>query len=246
MSYKKIIISKLDELRFTPKLLDDLKIEYFLLRDHIKELHPNETIGELLNKKNSLANQLLYNSFLVFLTQKPYYDARVNFLEKLVGYIKKSGTKEILDDPCFSGLDLYCLDSIFGNNISLSGVERNSLFRKYALKTNPDLTVSRNIPQRGSYDLIYNDFFYFFNRTKKVINPLLFRYNSLLKKDGVLIQNVDLPLLKISSYENYLTEFFDREDKIILGGGRARLDNVDKEVQFNMYIWRKIKEKKEL
>ncbi len=182
---------------------------------------------------NELAADLLRLAFESIYIGK-YFEARVRFLTRVVGYInQRRGIVHAMDDGCGTGVDLYCLDKLLSDDVVLCGADPNPYVLSIARQRNPSLGLRSSLVG-GSYDVVYSDFFSIDDNDAFAFLKKSRECHAALNEGGVVIQNVDV---------SYSDRIFSQQ---FFGGSYFRLvrDELISEIEGNhpcyLQVWEKI------
>jgi SAM-dependent methyltransferase len=145
------------------------------------------------------------------LMRETFFPARLEFLSRLLSYLgeRPEAHLSVAEDGCGTGVDLYVLDALLKDKLTLTGID----------KSESALAIARNRVPRArflpdfdgaSYDLIYSDFVAIDGNLVWEIGERGKKNFDALCSPGIVLQNADMKLLRL-----YCTFFGQRFSKIV-------------------------------
>ena len=208
----------LKEIGFHPNFLAERENEFETIQtEFIKSVNGNtKEFFKLMSAGNREANLVWTTGTEMSLLQS-YYPARVTFLSELVKYISglSIAKPRIADDGCGTGVDIYCLNKIFGNKVELIGFDPNIFALEKADARSPKIDFQKRL--NGLFDVVYSNFVYWDNgMSASDIAAKREEWSLALKNVGLLIQNIDFDKYERDAYTYILSQSFKliRDERI--------------------------------
>jgi len=170
---------------------------------YIRSLKPTpDAVQANMEKLRSMMNDAV-------LMEQKYFAPRVKFLSGLVHNLDKRPEShlDVADDGCGTGVDLYVLNNLLGNKLSLTGIDINDTSLSAAHERVPDAKFQKDFND-ATFDVIYSDFFSIGQNSIFEIIPRGAKAFNALRSPGVVLQNADMG--KISLFCNAFGQRFSR------------------------------------
>lgn len=181
-SLKSRIEGSLKELRYHPDFADEADDALQAAIERFKEA----------GQPDSMKDELYSFAYDSTLMGEKYFPGRLEFLSRLITLLgERSDSKlSVAEDGCGSGVDLYVVDAILGDNVELTGVDKSKAALSRAKERVPNVTLSQNL-SGNAFDVIYSDFPSIDkNMIWEIAGRGAINFNA-LRSPGIIVHNAD-------------------------------------------------------